>query len=138
MQHYYHISGQSQSWISLVVRYALFIFSVVAGLFILFFAAAFVLMLLAGLAGLGLFIGFVLWLKAKITGKPFGPHAQFEQMRKDMEQGKRPDFSYMQFKSRSFKSSSSKSSQDRGNAHTSKDGPILDAQQTPKGWSVDH
>lgn len=89
----------------------------IGGFFMLIFSATFAFFVIAGLVILALIAFAVFWLKAKITGKPFGPQAQFEQARKDME---------AQFKSYQ-------------ETHTSGsvDGPIIDAQQTPDGWSVE-
>ena len=74
-------------------------------------AAAF--FLLSGLVVLGLSAFIFFWARAKLTGKPFGPTAQFEKARADME---------AQFKTyRDIQG----------------DGPILNAQKTPDGWSVE-
>lgn len=77
------------------------------------------LFVVAGIAVIGFLVFAFFWTKAKITGKPFGPKAmmgaQFEQIRKDMED-------------------------QRGSPPASKSndqGPIVDAHRTPDGWSVD-
>ncbi len=75
-------------------------------------SATFAFFVIAGLVVLGLIAFSFFWLKAKITGKPFGPKAQFEQARKDME---------AQFSS----------------YREAAGGPVIDATQTPDGWSVE-
>ena len=68
--------------------------------------------ILTGIVVLGLAAFTFFWAKAKVTGKPFGPKAQFEKARQDME---------AQFKA----------------YREQTDGPVLDAQKTPDGWSVE-
>ncbi len=85
----------------------------IGGFIMLIFSATFAFFVIAGLVVLGFVAFAVFWLKAKITGKPFGPQAQFEQARKDME---------AQFSSY---------------RETTGQGPVVDAHQTPDGWSVD-
>ncbi len=91
----------------------------------LFFSAAFVLFLLAGVAVIALIAVAVFWVRAKILGKPFGPKAQFEHMRRDMERDMRGQFETMR---------PHHNSADQNAAH---DGPVIDAHETPEGWSVD-
>ena len=80
----------------------------------LVFSAAFALFAVAGIAVIGFLVFGFFWAKAKITGRPFGPRAQFEQMRKDME-----------------------SQMGSLNTQSETDGPIVEAHRTPDGWSVD-
>ena len=96
-----------------------FAVAAIGGLFMIIFSAAFALFAVAGIAVIGFLVFAFFWAKAKISGKPFGPKAmmgaQFEQMRKDMEAQMGPQAA----------------------AETSGQGPIVDAHQTPDGWSVD-
>ena len=113
-----YIQGRRPGFFSTIARSAFLAVAAIGGLFMLIFSAAFVLFLVAGIAVIGFLIFGFFWVKAKITGRPFGPRAQFEQMRKDME------------------------SQMSGASHQTKktsntQGPIVDAHQTPQGWSVD-
>ena len=62
-----------------------------------------------------------LWARAKLFGKPFGPRAQFEAARRDME---------AQFEGMDL-------NMERNGPREGGDGPIIDAHQTPEGWSVD-
>lgn len=78
-------------------------------------SAAFAFFVVMGIALLAFLAFAFFWTKAKVLGKPFGPKAQFEAARRDME-AQMGRTSPMQ-------------------ANT--DGPIIDAHQTPEGWSVD-
>lgn len=82
------------------------------GLFVIAASAAFAFFIAAGLLILGGLTFAFFWARAKIYKRPFGPKAQFEKARSDME---------AQFQMRSM----------------DKDGPIIDAHRTPEGWSVD-
>ncbi len=94
----------------------------IGGLFLFAASAAFAFFVIAGLVILGLVVFAFLWTRAKLFGRPFGPKAQFEAARRDMEaqmQGMNPN----------------------GAANTGADlgesGPVIDAHKTPDGWSVD-
>ncbi len=89
----------------------------IGGIFVLMTGAVVAFFVVAGLFLLGMAAFAVFWLKAKITGKPFGPQAHFEKARRDMES---------QFKTYSGTKGGS-----------SVDGPVIDAHQTPDGWSVE-
>jgi len=84
------------------------------------FSAAFAIFVVAGLVLFGLVVFIFLWGRAKLFGKPFGPKAQFEAARKDME---------AQFEGMDLNM--------ENNGPGVSDGPIIDAHQTPEGWSVD-
>lgn len=86
----------------------------VAGAFLLFFSAAFALILLGGIALVGLVAVAVFWVKSKITGRPFGPQAQMEELRRQMQ-------------SAGLDRSASKDGE----------GPVIDAHETPEGWTVE-
>ncbi len=92
----------------------------------LVFSAAFALFAVAGIAVIGFVVFAVLWLRAKILGKPFGPKAQFEAARKEME---------MQFQGMDL-NMDSHGPRDKG--RDKGEGPIIDAHETPEGWSVDN
>ena len=119
----YSIQGRRPGLLSSVARTAFLAVAAIGGLFMLVFSAAFALFAVAGIAVIGFLVFAFFWAKAKITGKPFGPKAvmgaQFEQMRQDMEAqmgGAAPK---------------------AANSNMSGQGPIVDAHQTPDGWSVD-
>jgi len=111
------------------MRAAFLTLTAIGGLFLLFFSAAFVFILIAGIAVIGLIVAAVFWARAKILGKPFGPKAQLERMRRDMEQELGGDLG-AQFKTDGAST--------RSKAGADTDGPIIDAHQTPEGWSVDN
>jgi hypothetical protein len=62
----------------------------------------------------------VFWIRAKLTGRPFGPRAQMEaqmaELRRQMGVAE---------------PASSAASANR------EDGPVIDAHQTPEGWTVE-
>ena len=116
MSNTYRISGQT-SLLTSVMRGLFLAVAAVGGFFMLAFSAAFAFFVVAGLVLVGLVIFAFLSARAKLFGKPFGPKAQFEAARKDME---------AQFKA-----------MDINGPRGSGDGPIIDAHRTPEGWSVD-
>lgn len=107
-----YITGQA-GFFRTLIRGFIVAAMAIGGLFMLIASATFAFIVIAGLVVLGLIAFAVFWLKAKITGKPFGPKAQFEQARKDME----AQFSTYR--------------------ETAGEGPVIDAHQTPDGWSVE-
>lgn len=116
----YRLSGH-HTFFSQLGRWLTLATLLVGGAFLLFFSAAFALILLGAIAFVG-FVSFaVFWLKAKITGKPFGPRAQMEaqmeEFRRQMGANASP------FNARS--------------GGKSDDGPVIDAHETPEGWTVE-
>lgn len=111
----FYVQGRRPGFLSTLARTFFLAVAAIGGLFMLIFSAAFALFAVAGIAVIGFLVFGFFWAKAKITGRPFGPRAKFEQMRKDME------------------------SQMGGlNAQAdSPNGPIVEAHRTPDGWSVD-
>jgi len=83
------------------------------------FSAAFAFFVIVGLGLVGLTVFVFFWGRAKLFGNPFGPHAQFEAMRRDMESQFGPI------------------DPSQAGAMTEDGGPIIDAHETPQGWSVD-
>ncbi|MGB3455062.1 MAG: hypothetical protein WBG08_09195 [Litorimonas sp.] len=104
--------GQIGRWITLAAMF-------VAAAFMLFFSAAFALFLVGALSVIVLVAVGVFWVRAKLTGRPFGPRAhmdaQMEQLRRQM--GVEP----MTGTSR----------------RPTEDGPVIDAHETPQGWTVE-
>jgi signal transduction histidine kinase len=114
----YHLSSGRPGVFGTIARTAFLAVAAVGGLFMLVFSAAFALFAVAAIAALGFIVFAFFWARAKLTGKPFGPRAQFEaqmqSMRADME------------------------SQMGGHGMADEaDGPVVDAHRTPDGWSVD-
>ena len=93
----------------------------IGGLFMVVFLGAFAFFVVAGLVLVGCVVFAFLWGRAKLFGKPFGPKAQFEAARKDME---------AQFQDMDL-------NMERNGPRAYGDGTIIDAHQTPEGWSVD-
>jgi len=109
-----------------LVRAIVLIAVAIGGFFVLAFSAAFAFFVLAGLVVFGASVFAFIWIRAKVLRKPFGPQAQFETLRKDMES---------QFQDRSAQTFSYGAT--ASSATESSDGPILEAHQTPEGWSVE-
>lgn len=117
MSNAHRISGRGAGLFGQIGRAFFLAMAAIGGLFMLVFSAAFALFAVAGIAVLGFIVFAFFWLRAKILGKPFGPKAQFEAARKDMEA--------------QFKQMQGEGAKDEA------DGPIIDARETPQGWSVD-
>jgi hypothetical protein len=89
--------------------------AVTVGLFVFAISATFLLFAVLGIAIVGVVALVIFWARARLTGRPFGPREHFEAMLKEMQpemQAARP-------------------------SPTDLDGPIIDAHQTPDGWSTD-
>lgn len=86
----------------------------VGGLFVVAASAAFAFFIAIGLLILGGLTFAFFWGRAKLFGRPFGPKAHFEKAKAEMEAQMR-----------------------EGSEARNGDGPIIDARQTPDGWSVD-
>lgn len=95
----------------------------VAGAFMVFFSAAFALFLLGGIALVTLIAVAVFWVRAKLTGRPFGPRAHMEELRRQMND---------QMGDMGFESAARRSSPNHGS-----DGPVIDAHETAEGWTVE-
>ena len=107
-----HISGSSGP-LGTIARTIFLVVAAVGSIFLLITSAVVAFFIISGIVLLGLAAFAFFWGKAKITGKPFGPKAQFERARQDME----AQFSTYR--------------------EPAGDAPVLDAQQTPDGWSVE-
>jgi len=107
-----HIPGSSGA-LGTLARTLFLAVAAIGSIFLLITGAVVAFFLLAGIVMLVLAAFSFFWAKAKITGKPFGPKAQFEKAREDME------------------------AQFSAYREQAGEGPVLDAQQTPDGWSVE-
>ncbi len=107
-----YISGQP-GFLKSLMRGLILAAMAIGGIFVLMTGAVVAFFVVAGLTVFGLAVFALFWAKAKITGKPFGPQAHYEQARQDME---------AQFKAY---------------REPETDGPVIDARQTPDGWSVE-
>jgi len=117
----YNISGRANG-LSMILRRIVAVAAIIGGLFFMVASAAIAFFVIMGLVILvGLILAF-LWTKAKITGKPFGPAAYMKSKGFDPENPFDVDFSQ-------YTPNGSKGAQ----AH----GPIIDATETPQGWTVE-
>ena len=121
MSNTYRIAG-SGNVVTNILRGLFMAAAAIGGFFMLAFSAAFAFFVIAGLVLFGLVVFAFFWARAKLFGKPFGPKAQFEAARKDME---------TQFQGMDLNRANN------GPNSSDYDGPIIDAHQTPEGWSVD-
>jgi len=119
MTNTYNISGGGQNIVRNVLRAFFVLGATIAGFFVFAASAAFAIFIAGGLIVLAAIAFLFFWLRAKLFGRPFGPKATFEAARADME---------AQFNAATH-------GQDTRDQDI--DGPILDAHETPEGWSVD-
>jgi len=123
MSNTYRIAG-SGNVVTNILRGLFLAAAAIGGFVMLAFSAAFAFFVVAGLVLFGAVVFLFLWGRAKLFGKPFGPKAQFEAARKDMEA--------------QFQGMDLNHANNGPNSSQHSDGPIIDAQhQTPEGWSVD-
>ena len=100
--------------------------ALIGGLLLMAASAAVAFFLILGIVILVSLVIAFMWGKAKLTGKPFGPKAYFKAQGFDFETAMDKDAPQFQTKPQSKPS--------QGDA---KHGPIIDAHETPDGWSVD-
>ncbi len=106
------ISGAPAGLATQILRGLFITAAAIGGLFMLVVSATVAFFIVCGIVLVALAAFAFLWGRAKLFGEKFGPQAQFEKARAEME---------AQFKSHGF----------------SKDGPVIDAHRTPDGWTVD-
>ncbi len=112
------LPGNGQNLFQSVLRALFIIAATIGGFFIFAASAAFALFIVLGILILGVIAFAVLWLRAKILGKSL-----------------RPESKMWTFQSFDSNKTTTKSNKDGTQKKT--DGPVLDAHQTPDGWSVD-
>ena len=117
----YNINGSGGALRS-ILRMIVASAAVIGGLFFMAASAAVAFFLIIGLVILVAIVVAFLWARAKISGRPFGPKAYFKTQGFDFEMaaekaGRRGDVD--------------------PTASSTKHGPIIDANETPDGWSVD-
>ena len=86
--------------------------AVTVALFVFAVSATFLLFAVLAVAVIGLIALAGLWLRARLTGRPFGPREQLDILFRQMDAQAVP-------------------------VRSSDDGPVLDARRTPTGWTVD-
>ncbi len=116
---FYYISSPASKgagFFQSFIRIAVLIMASIAGVFIFAASAAFAFFVVVGLAIFGLVTFAVLWLRAKILGRPLMP-----------KPGSYRETTFTQ--AEGFEAGSDHQAEGSG--------PILDAHQTPEGWSVE-
>lgn len=114
-----HLSGSGMGFFGQISRWVtLAAVTVMAG-FMLFVSAAFALVLVSAIIILALIAVSIFWVRAKLTGRPFGPKAQMDARMADIRRQMGAEMP-----------SSAQSKQ-------SSDGPVIDAHETPEGWTVE-
>lgn len=113
----HHLSGPGTGLFGQIGRWLAVAAVTVAAAFMLFFSAAFALILLSAIAILAFVSVAFVWVRAKITGRPFGPRAQMEAHMADLRRQMGADLG--------------------PESQPVNDGPIIDAHKTPEGWTVE-
>ena len=118
----YNINGSGGALRS-ILRMIVASAAVIGGLFFMAASAAVAFFLIIGLVILVAIVVAFLWARAKITGRSFGPKAYFKTQGFDFDAA----------------AQKARAAQDDVNtsAKSTKHGPIIDANETPDGWSVD-
>lgn len=124
----YNISGRS-SLMTNIIRGLFVAAAAIGGFFVLAFSAAFAFFVVAGLTVVGALVFAFFWGRAKLFGRPFGPKATFEAARRDME---------AQMRAQSGSATGPMHSSKAKHRAPNGEGPIIDAHETPHGWSVDN
>lgn len=112
-----HLQGSGIGLFGQIGRWLTLAAVTIMAAFMLFFSAAFALILISAIAFLVLIAVSIFWIRAKLTGRPFGPRAQMDARMADIRRQMGADMS------------SAPQSQS--------DGPIIDAHKTPEGWTVE-
>ena len=118
-----------------ILRMIIAVAAVIGGFVLMAASAAVAFFLILGVVILASLVIAFLWGKAKITGKPFGPKAYFKTQGFDLDVAMDQAHGKPNGKSDGMRQGASH----QGTSHrqTSKHGPIIDAHETPDGWSVD-
>ena len=121
-----NVFGQIGRWISVAV-------AALVGLFMLSVSAVFAFLLIGGIAVLALVTVAVFWIRAKLTGRPFGPRAMMEARMEEL----RSQMGAQMANQRNGQMPPHMAGMFGGDAATDDDGPVIDAHQTPQGWTVE-
>jgi len=111
------LPGNGQNFIQSLFRALFLIAATIGGFFIFAASAAFAFFVVIGILILGFVAFAVLWVRAKILGKSLRPESTM--------------WSFQSF------DGAKKPSDNEDSPKPKADGPVLDAHQTPDGWSVD-
>ncbi|MGB6229396.1 MAG: hypothetical protein WBF53_04635 [Litorimonas sp.] len=113
----HHITGPGAGLFGQLGRWFAVAAMSVAAAFMLFFSAAFALVLVGVLLILVAVAVAVFWVRAKLTGRPFGPRAQMDAQMAELRRQMGVDV--------------------RATSSGDADGPVIDATETPQGWTVE-
>ncbi|MEM9600710.1 MAG: hypothetical protein AAF926_06780 [Pseudomonadota bacterium] len=121
----HHLSGPgTPGFFGQIARWLTLAGVTIAAAFMIFFSAAFALIIVAVIAIIALIAVSVFWIRAKLTGRPFGPKAHMAEIRRQMGMDVQME---LDRRDRTH----------RQGGRPSSDGPIIDATQTPEGWTVE-
>ncbi|MGJ8560003.1 MAG: hypothetical protein ACSHX3_07180 [Litorimonas sp.] len=113
-----HLHGPGTGLFGQIGRWLTLAAVTVVAAFMLFFSAAFALILISAIAILVLIAVSIFWLRAKLTGRPFGPRAQMDVRMADIRRQMGADIHSAPQQAKSG-------------------GPVIDAHETPEGWTVE-
>lgn len=109
----YSLSGGSQGFMQTLMRSIFVVVAAIAGFFVFAASAAFALIVTGGLILLGIIVFVSMWIRAKLLGRPVNPYVQM------------------------YKAQTARTTRMQSKPQDT-DGPVLDAHETPDGWSVDN
>lgn len=109
----YSLSGGRQGLMQTLMRSIFVVVAAIAGFFVFAASAAFALIVTGGLIVLGFVVFIGMWLRAKVLGKPLNPYVKMYKAQTQRATHAAPK-------------------------ETKETGPVLDAHETPEGWSVDN
>lgn len=112
-----HLQGSGTGLFGQIGRWLTLVAVTIMAAFMLFFSAAFALILISAIAFLVFIAVSIFWVRAKLTGRPFGPRAQMDARMADIR------------RQMGTETPSAQQSQS--------DGPVIDAHKTPEGWTVE-
>jgi len=112
-----HLPGSGAGLFGQIGRWLTLTAVAVAAAFMLFFSAAFALILISVIAILAFIAVSIFWVRAKLTGRAFGPRAQMDERMAEIRRQMGADF--------------------QAAPQTESDGPVIDAHETPEGWTVE-
>ena len=109
----YSLPSGNQGLLQTLVRSVFVVAAAIAGFFVFAASAAFALIVTGGLLILGFVVFVGMWLRAKILGKPINPYVKM------------------------YRTQTARTTQQHPRDKEAS-GPVLDAHETPDGWSVDN
>ena len=122
------INGPAGNPLSQIGRYLVLAGTAVVGLFVLFLFASVALIAVGVIACIALLAVAVFWTRAKLTGRPFGPRAMMDARMAEVRRQMEAQMGASMGGAGPFAAAS-------GAPDT--DGPVIDLEQTPQGWTVE-